>query len=165
VKIEDAHTKTFKKTCRHVTTLLPHYERYIPGRFKKYLKYAGNETWARRGVALNDGPCLLIVKTETVEGHPYTSNGFFWAKFPTIIHLEERNAAKFEKEPSMYEIGLQYLLLHEMIHWVRHHAKLDADLPGGVEAGDAFEKDAYGRDMSHVWDTGAAKWDRGTIKY
>ncbi len=162
--IDDAHTKTFKKTCKYIRLYMPIFERYIPGRFKKYLEFAGNEALARRAVKLDDGPRLIVVKTENVPGHPYTSNGFFWSVFPDRIHLEERNAAKFEADHSKYEIGLQYLVLHESIHWVRHHASLDADLPGGKEVGDAFEVAAYGRDMSHVWNTGAARCDRGTIR-
>lgn len=90
---------------------------------------------------------------------------FFWAKYPNDLYLEIANAGKFEKDPGKYEIALQYLLLHELIHYVRHHASLaDETLADGSDLGDAFEKDAYGRDMSNVWNSGAAKFDRGIIK-
>jgi hypothetical protein len=166
VIIDDDHTKSFRKTCRFVSTIVPIFERYVPARFRVYLRIAGDDTRAKQAVANNQGPKLVIVKTETVPGHPYTSNGFFWAAIPDRIHLEERNAEKFERDHQAYEIALPYLIMHESIHWVRHHAGLSADLPGpGItEAGDRFEQEAYGRDMSHVWGTGAIACDRGNLR-
>jgi hypothetical protein len=163
--IDDGHTKTFKKTCKYVSQYLPIFDRYIPKRFKLFLEACGDAEQGKKVVKLGVGPRLIIVKTETVTLSKERVNGLFTGRFPDRIHLDELNAAKFEKDHSKYEIAVQYLLLHEMIHYVRHHAKLpDDDLPDGSDLGDKFEKDAYGRDMSHVWDTGAASFDRGTIK-
>lgn len=160
----DADTKRFKKTCKYVNLYLPIFERYIPGRYKKYLKRSGDETRANEAVKLGYGPSFKIRDTATIIGS--TANGFFWAKYPNDLYLEIANAGKFENDPGKYEIALQYLLLHELIHYVRHHASLaDETLADGSDLGDAFEKDAYGRDMSHVWNSGAAKFDRGIIKH
>jgi hypothetical protein len=161
--LDDADTKKFTKTCKYVSLYLPIFDRYIPDRYKKFLKHSGNETKAKEAVKLGTGPKFKIRDTAAIIGK--MANGFFWSKYPDDLYLDIVNARKFEKNPSKYEIALQYLLLHELIHYVRHHGKLaDDDLPDGSDLGDAFEKDAYGRDMSHTWDSGAAKFDRGTIK-
>src|SRR5262249_54502755 len=148
MKLDDENTKRFKKVCKYLSLYVPIFERYIPGRFKKYLEFAGDETWGRRGVARGDGPSLLVRKTETGDGHPYQSNGFSRASEPDLIYFEQRNMAKFEADHHKYEIALQYLVLHELIHWVRRKAGLSRRLDGDREAGDAFEVAAYGRDMS-----------------
>ena len=160
--IDDPDTKKFKKTCKYVSQYLPIFDRYIPTRFKKYLKHSGDADRAKKAVKLGDGPHFKIRDTASIIGD--TSNGFFWAMYPQDIYLEVANAEKLEKDHAKYEIALQYLLLHELIHYVRYHAGLpDDNLADGTDLGDAFEKDAYGRDMSHVWESGAASFDRGTV--
>jgi hypothetical protein len=161
--IDDEPTKKFKKTCKYVSLYVPIFERYIPGRYKKYLKHSGDEARAKKALQFGQGPSFKIRNTKAIIGS--TANGFFWASYPNDIYLEIANAKKFEANHAKYEIALQYLLLHELIHYVRHHASLaDDNLADGSDLGDAFENDAYGRDMSHVWDRGAASFDRGTIK-
>jgi hypothetical protein len=164
MRLEDDTTKGYKKVCKFISVYVPIFERYIPGRFKKYLEFAGDDDLGRRGVVLGDGPSLLIRKTETVDGHPYQSNGFSRATEPDIIYFEQRNMDKFEADTPKYEIALQYLVLHELIHWVRRKAGLPRRLADGGEVGDAFEVAAYGRDMSIVWDTGAIRCDRGHLR-
>src|SRR5687768_2390252 len=161
--LDDSETKKFKKTCKYVSLYLPIFERYIPGRYKKFLTHSGDAERAKKTLKLGQGPSFKIGDTAAIIGD--TANGFFWANFPNDIYLEIANALKFEDDHSKYEVALQYLLLHELIHYVRHHASLaDDTLADGSDLGDAFEKDAYGRDMSHVWGKGAASFDRGTIK-
>jgi hypothetical protein len=164
MKIEDDTTKKYKKVTKFISVFVPIFERYIPRRFEKYLEFAGDDGLARRGILFGDGPSLLVRKTETVDGHPYQSNGFSRATEPDLIYFEQRNMDKFEGNTSKYEIALQYLVLHELIHWVRRKAGLPRRLAGGGEVGDAFEVSAYGRDMSIVWDTGAIKCDRGRLR-
>ena len=164
MKIEDEATQKYKKVNKFVSIYVPIFERYIPGRFKKYLELAGDDALARRGIVFGDGPSLLIRKTETVDGHPYQSNGFSRDTEPDLIYFEQRNMDKFEGDTSKYEIALQYLVLHELIHWVRRKAGLPRRLADGGEVGDAFEVAAYGRDMSIVWETGAIRCDRGRMR-
>jgi len=171
--LTDEQTKKFTKTVKYCANYVPVFHRYVPGRYARYIEFAckgGNITqtvtaamFAVQGLNNGTGPTLKIVKTETVPGHDYISNGFFWARYPDSLFLEERNAAKYEADTAKYEIALQYLVMHELIHWTRYQAGLPADLPGGVEVGDAFEKAAYGRDVSHIWDSGARPYDRGLV--
>ena len=159
MKIPDKETRNaYPKLYKHISTLLPVYPRYIPKRYKAYEKYCGSEALAKQGIKWGDNPRLQVAYTEAILPDKTVANGFFWATHHEHrIVIDIRNAKKFEKDAVKYELALQYLLLHEMIHWARHHAGLAADVapnrglrPG--EAGDEFEAEAYGKDVSYLWD-------------
>lgn len=157
--ILDNDTKTtYDKVIKHVSTLMPVYPRYIPKRYKAYVKYCGDEGYAKRGIARGDGPKLVIADTTTIMPDKSLVNGFFWESYDTnAIVLEVTNAALFQKNPVKYEVALQYLLLHEMIHWARYKAGLPEEVKAkkGLrkgEPGDEFEYEAYGHDVSYLWD-------------
>lgn len=73
--LDDDDTKKFKKTCKYVSLYLPIFERYIPGRYKKYFKHSGDETRAKEAVKLGYGPSFKIRDTATIIGS--TAKGFF----------------------------------------------------------------------------------------
>ena len=156
--IDNDAKKTYSKVIKHVETLLPAYARYIPRRYKAYIKFCGNEEWGKRGIARGEGPKLVLADTGTIMPDGEVVNGFFWSSYDTnAIVLDITNAAKFQKNPVKYEVALQYLLLHEMIHWARFNAGLPAEVTAGMglrkgEAGDEFEYEAYGHDVSYLWD-------------
>src|SRR4051812_21452155 len=94
MRLGDHTTRKYKKITKFISVYVPIFDRFIPGRFEKYLEFAGDDDLARRGIQLGDGPSLLVRKTETVGGHPYQSNGFSRAIEPDLIYFEQCNMDK-----------------------------------------------------------------------
>ena len=158
----------FKRAYSYLSTALQVYPKTIPKRYQEYVRYCINEKWAVIGITAGDGPMLTVRDLKPL--HQDDPAGLFIPGMPDSIFIHEQLVKLYEADPSKYEIGLQYLVLHELIHWARHQGgepakvvatpkrPLRGQRPG--EAGDEFEYYAYGRDMSRVWAGGASKFDR-----
>jgi hypothetical protein len=140
----------YSQLAKYVKTMLPITPRYVPKRYKAYVKHCGDETLAKQGIEYGKGPSLVPCDVKASIGKE--ANAYFWAtQSDSTIYIEQKNAKKYDKNPDKYHVAIQYLLLHELIHWARHHAGLDAEIDG-KEAGDSFEVEAYGVDVSYLWD-------------
>lgn len=164
-----------KNVAKYVTTRLPKTPKLYPKRYRVYEQYCANPEIASLGITMDKGPLLSVISAADLKkkGKKASLLGVFFPTIPNQIFISESCANKYEKSPVKYGIGLQYLLLHELIHWARHQAQVTSGVYSmsslGVcltegesrcwEAGDMFERDAYGKDMSHVWVAGADKGD------
>lgn len=157
---------------RYVSARVPLFPKLYPKRYQIYEELCTDPAWAARGIQWGDGPKLAVCTAELAAklGLPPIKEwiGCFAYATPDRVWIADRVATKYEKNPAKYGIGLQCLLMHEMIHWARYHAGAPrkffsiASIIWAAtsssrlfEAGDSFEQLAYGRDMSSIWDTGA----------
>jgi hypothetical protein len=149
MKILDAFTQSYSDTARYVEKMLPIMPRFVPTRYKVYKKYCASDKLAAEGIAWNTGPELIIDNIMALRGH--TAAGLF---SPTLgvntIYFDIECADKYEADPQKFAVAIQYTLLHELIHWARHHGTVTSDVDG-KEAGNTFEKEAYGQDVSYLW--------------
>lgn len=81
------------------------------------------------------------------------ANGEYIAhKWPRTVFIAMTICDRFEgssvdaKDPRMHEL-VESTLLHEMVHWSNW---VEGKVPT-YEAGKAFEKDAYGKDVRRYW--------------
>jgi len=143
-----------------VSQELPLTKQKYPYQYRIYEKYCGSPHFAEQGVTWNEGPILAVVDIRKNEKGE-VEVGDYDLNIPDRITLNTIVIDKFNSDSDwlQYFIGMQYLLLHELIHWARNMMRLPADVekvhgqrPG--EAGDEFEFEAYGQDMSDVWKAG-----------
>jgi hypothetical protein len=159
VNIPDKETpKHYPITTAYVNTILPVIPLVFPKVYAAFEKYCGDSNLARQAISSGKNPRFFVAYTEVLMPDKSVVNGFFWATYHTQrIVIDVRNVRKFEKDPLKYTKAMEYLLLHESIHWARYHAGLNADVPPNAglrpgEAGDEFEAEAYGKDVSYLWD-------------
>jgi hypothetical protein len=135
---------------KYVRTMLSITPRYVPKRYKAYAKHCGDDAKALEGITYCTGPKLKVVDTVTAIGE--FANGYFWEPHgKDNLFIDRKNAKKYEKNPDKYHVAIQYLLLHELIHWARSAGGLSEEFDG-QEAGNSFEVEAYGVDVSYLWD-------------
>jgi hypothetical protein len=158
----------YKKAFGYLSTAVQIIPKTFPKRYREYVHYCINEKWATIGITNGDGPTLTVRDLKPLDkDNPL---GLFIYTMPDAIFIHQDLVKLYESDANKYEIGLQYLVLHELIHWARFHGGEPAKVvatpkrplrgarPG--EAGDEFEFYAYGRDMARVWGGGASKFDR-----
>ncbi len=150
MQIIDAFTKSYTNTSNYVQRMLPIMPRFVPKRYKAYEKYCGSTKLAEAGISWGKGPELIIDNLMALRGHKTAVAMFSQDLNPNAIYFDIEYADKYEAHPHRYEVAIQYLLLHEMIHWARHQDKADAKVDG-KEAGNEFELEAYGQDVSYLW--------------
>lgn len=155
----------YKKAYAYLGTQVQLFSKHFPKRFREYEHYCGNQIIAGQGTSEGKGPTLTIREFATLKQAGMVSSagtvGFFHRDYPDAIFFNEKYIKKYEGNPTKYEICMQYLVMHELIHWARFHAGLpttvaatsDRPLRGKRkgEAGDEFEFYAYGLDMFQFW--------------
>jgi hypothetical protein len=153
MRVEKFIADHYKPVARYVQNMLPIMPRYVPDRYKIYEEHCTDAKTAEQGITWGRGPELridnvaeLLVGTSN-EGR--TAAGLFSPdRDVDAIFLEGMCADKYKANPQKYHVAMQYLLLHELIHWARHKVGAKDD---GTEHGDAFEKEAYGQDCTYLW--------------
>jgi hypothetical protein len=121
--------------------------RQNPKVFKAFQKYAGlTERVAERAIKHGNPP-------EIEFRHMPTSNGEFnGKKYPNTVFLSKDICDRFQqseadaKDPRMHLL-VEATLLHEFVHWGKSVA---AEIET-FEAGKAFEREAYGKDIRRYW--------------
>ena len=141
---------SYPKLAKYLRTMLPISPRYVPKRYKAYAKHCGDDAKALEGITYGRGPTLKAVDVKAAIGEE--ANAYFWEPHgKDNLFIEIKNAKKYEKNPDKYHVAIQYLMLHELIHWARHALSLSVEVDG-KEAGNSFEVEAYGVDVSYLWD-------------
>jgi len=141
---------SYPKLAKYLRTMLPITPRYVPKRYKAYAKHCGDDARAMTGITYCTGPTLKVVDVFAAIGQ--AANAYFWeAHGKDNLFIDIKNAKKYEKNPDKYHVAIQYLMLHELIHWARSAGGLSAEIDG-AEAGNSFEVEAYGVDVSYLWD-------------
>jgi hypothetical protein len=118
-----------------------------PKVFKAFQKYAElNEKVAERALEHGNPPIVEFRHIPTANGE------FIPKKWPDTVFIAMDICAKFQtsdadaKDPRMHRL-VESTLLHEIVHWGDW---LDGKV-APFEAGKAFEKEAYGKDIRRYW--------------
>lgn len=118
-----------------------------PRVFKAFQRHAGlSEKVAVRALQHGNPPEISFRNIPTANGE------FIAKKWPGTVFIAKTICDRFEgssvdaKDPRMHEL-VESTLLHEMVHWSNW---AEGKVPT-YEAGKAFEKDAYGKDVRRYW--------------
>jgi len=138
----------------------------IPGRdngriFAAFREYAQlTEEQALAAFTWGQDPLIRFVRLAGGPGRPRGSTaGLFVPRSPTAVLVSYAYADAYEENPRLHrnEIALEFIVLHEMVHWGdwRHDQVMRPDQLDrrgrSLDAGDQFERAAYGTHSTELY--------------
>lgn len=134
--------RDYPHTKRYLCTRLPVLDLLSPRVWDAFCEVCEDDELARQAISLGTGPMVVIDRLERkVNGEYLGAHG----GVRDHVYINIRVAKQYEKK-GRWKI-LESTVLHEMVHWARFVGNKPRDY-NGQEAGEAFEKKAYGRNVN-----------------
>jgi hypothetical protein len=112
-----------------------------PGVYDAFVEVCGSAAWANLALRANYGPLVTIKALEYCGLYP----GRSWFRSSNEVYVDECIAKGYENGTGGWQTW-EATVLHELTHWARYKGGLSSKF-NGEEAGEAFERRAYGRVM------------------